>query len=259
MGLMVLQRGAGVGKESGGDRAGEVKGGGRRPPRLVPGDITRVAGAMLSTRAWLEKFGSRLYKVRNVEIVAAMCERGGLPAGWQSVRLGSRFYIYYAGAQAEPPNTRGLTREQVATLKAAARRGLEFGDQKKFAVAFGCSESQISRVLRGLRRANVTRQRATKKPALKNVRKVSPAKVEAVFDRLLTVKEWAEHVGPRYNIHSLPYVYQMCSERPNGPRLYPTKLPDDWQSVRVGDSWLVFNRRLQRRAEFLGRGDTGGS
>lgn len=255
-----LQGGVGVGEGKGGvrRRAVEDKGGGRRPPRLVPADIAEVAGAMLSTRAWLEEYGSRYYGVKKAEAVAAMCERGGLPSGWQSVRRGNRFYIYYAGADAAPPKVRGLTREQVAVLKAAARRGLARGQQKQFAADFGCSESQISRVLRGLRRANVTRQRATKKPAFRRARQASPAKVAAVFERLLTVKEWAEHVGgPDYGLTSIPYVYQMCSERPNGPRKHPSKLPAGWRAVRAGDSWLIYHRDLLPRAAFVGKG--GGS
>lgn len=82
-------------------------------------------------------------------------------------------------------------------------------------------------------------------------RELSPQLVQKVFRRLFTVKEWIECVGtPKYNIHDTTYVYQMCAERPNGQRgyrKYPAHLPQEWNSVRVGESWLIYHDSLSPR------------
>lgn len=142
-----------------------------------------------------------------------------------------------------------LTPEQIELLRRADGLGLEMGEQKKYARLFGCSESQISRVLAGLRRSRPRKARA---PDLSGIVIVSTSKVERVFDVLMTVKEWVAYVGRHhYQVNDIQYVYQLCAGKPNGASKSPTSLPPGWLPVRMGESWLIYHETRARRAELV--------
>jgi hypothetical protein len=217
-------------------------------PHVRAGDIALVASAVFSTRAWLDSFGSRYYGIKDDGVLVERCAAGRLPDGWRSLHFGHRRYLFYTG---EPATRRPgeLTPEQIELLRRADRLGLEFGEQKKYARLFDCSESQISRVLASLRR---TRTRKARTPDLSGVVIVSALKAERVFEVLLTVKEWVAFVGrPYYQINDIQYVYQLCAGKPNGASKSPTSLPPGWLPVRMGESWLIYHETRSRRAEFV--------
>jgi hypothetical protein len=57
-----------------------------------------VAGAVFSTRRWFDEYGKVYYNAANYEAVQRWCLLGLLPSGWDSIRHGNRFFIYYVGA-----------------------------------------------------------------------------------------------------------------------------------------------------------------
>lgn len=83
--------------------------------------------------------------------------------------------------------------------------------------------------------------------------RLCPHLVEAVFNRLLTVKEWITHVGiKQHGVNSVEYVYQMCAEVPNERAGHtPARLPEGWHPVRIGGTWLIYHKTLKTRRAWL--------
>lgn len=237
--------------------------------RLTVKDIELVSKRTFSTQQWIEQIGSSTYGISSRFAIQRRCATEiaarkssavtaqRLPNKWTAIRHGYRYYIFYASdLQITEPSNK-FSEENLLIIKEAISRGLKLGDQMRLARQLNCSESHISRTIARLRRQPRSRQQnvvnISKEPFLRFG--LESKLVEAVFNRLLTVKEWSDYVGKvEYGISDLTYVYQMCAGRLNGQegyRLYPARLPDNWHSVRMGDSWLLYHRSLGLRSRWI--------
>lgn len=246
------------------------RGAARRTARLRVSEkaIAQVAQAVFTTRAWLTRYGAPYYGINSLSRVVQLCEAAqgiagphsfsSLPPGWDARRLGHYWYIFHSAESQHkkigyPSSDRTsrrarITPELVEVIRREAGGGLERGGQKELAARFGVSESHVSRIINGLRRRRGCSAALTENdvhPRQLGVIAVSPARVDSVFEVLMTVKDWRDHVGqPTYGINDISYVNQKCHGKLWGNSKRPARLPEDWFTIRIGTSWLIYHRSL---------------
>lgn len=120
--------------------------------------------------------------------------------------------------------------------------------RKEWGLSDSTLESHVSRILNGLRRRRESTSRLTENfvhPRRLGIAAISPALVDSVFEVLMTVKEWRDHVGkPTYGINDIRYVNQKCSGKLWENSKRPARLPEEWFTIRIGTSWLIYHRWL---------------
>jgi hypothetical protein len=236
--------------------------------RVTGKAIAQVAQAVFTTRAWLTRYGSPHYGINSLSRVVQLCEvaqgrtssqkLSSLPLGWDARRLGHYWYIFHSSeleaekaecAWPERTGRRGrIPPELVEVIRQEVSKNLKRGDQRKLAARIGLSESHVSRIVNGLRRRRECSSPLTENfvhPRRLGIAAISPALVDSVFEVLLTVKEWRDHVGnPIYGINSISCVNQKCSGKLWENSKRPARLPEGWFTVRIGKSWLIYHRSL---------------
>jgi hypothetical protein len=236
--------------------------------RVTEKAIAQVARAVFTTRAWLTSYGSPHYEINSLSRIVQLCEAvqgrtssqklSSLPLGWDARRLGHYWYIFHSseleaekaeGAWPERAGRRGrIPPELVGVIRREVTRDLKRGDQRKLAARIGVSESHVSRIINGLRRRKECPKPLTENlahPRRLGIAAISPALVDSVFEVLLTVKEWRDHVGnPIYGINSISCVNQKCSGKLWENSKRPARLPEEWFTIRIGKSWLIYHRSL---------------
>ena len=230
--------------------------------------IAQVGQALLTTRAWLTRYGAPHYGITSMSSIIRLCEAAqgragsekllGLPSEWGARRLGHYWYIFHSGeveakkAECAWPERMGgralITPALVEMIRREASKGLKRGDQRKLAARVGLSESHVSRIINGLRRRRECSSPLTKNfvnPRQLGMAGISPALVDSVFEVLMTVNEWRDNVGKLiYGINNIRYVNQKCSGKLWENSKHPARLPEGWFTVRIGKSWLIYHRSL---------------
>jgi hypothetical protein len=236
--------------------------------RVTEKAIAQVAQAVFTTRAWLTRYGSPHYGINSLSRVVQLCEvaqgrtisqkLSSLPLGWDARRLGHYWYIFHSSeleaekaecAWPERAGRRGrIPPELVEVIRQDASSGRQRGDQRKLAARTGMSESHVSRIINGLRRRGKCSSSLTKNfvhPRQLGIAAISSALADSVFEVLMTVKEWRDHVGNAiYGINSISCVNQKCSGKLWENSKRPARLPEEWFTVRIGTSWLIYHRSL---------------
>jgi hypothetical protein len=232
--------------------------------RVTEKAIAQVAQAVFTTRAWLTRYGSPCYGINSLSGVLQLCKPtqgrassqklSSLPLGWDARRLGHYWYIFHSSeleaekAECAWPERAGRRGRIPPELVEVIRREVtkKRGDQRKLAVRIGVSESHVSRIINGLRRRRECSSPLTESfvhPRQLGIAAINPALVDSVFEVLLTVKEWRDHVGnPIYGINSISSVNQKCSGKLWENSKRPARLPEGWFTVRIGKSWLIYHR-----------------
>jgi hypothetical protein len=245
--------------------------------RVTEKAIAQVAQAVFTTRAWLTRYGSPHYGINSLSRVVRLCEAAqgrtssqklsSLPLGWDARRLGYYWYIFHSSelgaekaecAWPERAARRGrIPPELVEVIRREVTKDLKRGDQRKLAARIGVSESHVSRIINGLRRRKECSSPLTENfvhPRRLGIAAISPALVDSVFEVLMTVKEWRDHVGnPIYGINSISCVNQKCSGKLWENSKRPARLPEEWFTIHIGTSWLIYHRSLSPRKQVASR------
>jgi hypothetical protein len=251
--------------------------------RVTEKAIAQVAQVVFTTRAWLTNYGSPHYGINSLSRVVQLCEAtqgktcsqklSSLPIGWDARRLGHYWYIFHSSeleaekaecAWPERAGRRGrIPPELVGVIRREVTRDLKRGDQRKLAARIGVSESHVSRIINGLRRRKECSRPLTENcvhPRRLGIAAISPALVDSVFEVLLTVKEWRDHVGnPIYGINSISCVNQKCSGKLWENSKRPARLPEEWLTIHIGSSWLIYHRSLLPKGQVAARGSCSGT
>lgn len=230
--------------------------------------IAQVGQALLTTRTWLTRYGAPHYGITSLSCIIRLCESAqgrtssqklsSLPLGWDARRLGHYWYIFHSSeleaekAECALPERTGrralIPAKLVEMIRREVSKDLKRGDQRKLAARIGVSESHVSRIINGLRRRRESSSRLTENfvhPRQLGIAAISPALVDSVFEVLMTVKEWRDHVGkPTYGINDIRYVNQKCSGKLWENSKRPARLPEEWFTIRIGTSWLIYHRPL---------------
>lgn len=226
--------------------------------------MAEIARKLLTTKSWLKKFG-RLYGISDVGYLRQLCKNrldnpraGRFPEGWRARQLGNRHYLFFDSSTItrKTANDRAFPRpaipEQVVNqIRSMSAKGLRKGEQCRLAAKLGISESHFSRIRRNLmRKASLTPSKS--KLLEHGMVEIEAKEVDAVLNRLLTTQEWLDNVGkPAYGINDISYVNQMAARKLWGNSKTPAKLPAGWNSIRIGDSWLIYHKTLKTRAHWM--------
>ncbi|HEX7530439.1 MAG TPA: helix-turn-helix transcriptional regulator [Pyrinomonadaceae bacterium] len=236
--------------------------------RVTEKAIAQVAQAVFTTRAWLTHYGAPHYGITSLSCIIRLCEAAqgragseelsGLPSGWGARRLGHYWYIFHSSeveakkAECALPERTGrravIPAKLVEMIRREVSKDLKRGDQRKLAARIGVSESHVSRIINGLRRRRECSSPSNENfvhPRQLGIAAISPALVDSVFEVFMTVKEWRDHVGnPIYGINSISCVNQKCSGKLWENSKRPARLPEEWFTIRIGKSWLIYHRSL---------------
>lgn len=250
--------------------------------RVTGKAIAQVAQAVFTTRAWLTRYGSPHYGINSLSRVVRLCEAAqgrtssqklsSLPLGWGARRLGHYWYIFHSSeveakkAECALPERTGrralIPAKLVEMIRREVSKDLKRGDQRKLAARIGVSESHVSRIINGLRRRRECSSPLTENcvhPRRLGIAAISPALVDSVFEALMTVKEWRDHVGnPIYGINSISCVNQKCSGKLWENSKRPARLPEEWFTIHIGTSWLIYHRSLLSKKQVAARASSQG-
>lgn len=245
--------------------------------RVTEKAIAQVAQAVFTTRAWLTRYGAPHYGITSLGCIIRLCEAAqgragseklsGLPSGWGARRLGHYWYIFHSSeveakkAECALPERTGrralIPAKLVEMIRREVSKDLKRGDQRKLAARIGVSESHVSRIINGLRRRRECSSPLTENfvhPRQLGIAAISPALVDSVFGVFMTVKEWRDHVGnPIYGINSISCVNQKCSGKLWENSKRPARLPEEWFTIRIGKSWLIYHRSLLPKKQVAAR------
>lgn len=197
--------------------------------------IEEIASKIFSASDWVELFGIPMYHLRNNKIVRKSHVKQRLPEEWEVVLFGRRFYVFLSLEKvfnnSEVTSRIKITPSQVELILATdfSKKGV----QRNLSKQLNCSESHLSRIRRGIRRSNFTKAQSMSVEEKKKLF-LSRNEIQTFFEKMLTVKEFFVEYGHQYKIKRLQDIYHMSANR----RYF--SLPIGWHSIRVGNSWLLY-------------------
>lgn len=203
---------------------------------LTQSQIERVAKRLFAQHIWIEKYGKSLYFLRGSFSPQKILPVKTLADEWDIIQFNRRWFVYLSS------DKKGIsvnqTRNKLSPLDIQKIRDTDFsvkGVQRTLAKELGVHESHLSRVRRGIRRADVN-EPTTFSDKDKAKLFVSRTEVDNFFSIMLTGTEFYNKYHKTYDIKYISRVYDMCSGRSYG------KLPNGWLAVRVSDVWLIYSK-----------------
>jgi hypothetical protein len=197
-------------------------------------EIEFIAKRIFSLSNWMAAYGKPIYYIRKPASIINLLLKKNLADEWDIIQHGFRWYVFLS--KDKIGKITNDSRIKITPMAVQTIRQTDFsveGKQRKLAKELGMHESHLSRIRHRLRRTEDVGGREFLKKEKKELF-IEKQTVVDFFSRTMTVNDFFEKHQNIYKIKHIQDVYAMCAERKY------FKLPHGWQSIRVGESWLIY-------------------